>query len=150
MYECPSEIFIAAVVLFHPCFPELSVTKLIKAGFCIESSKCVKITKRSAYILPKITQIIKHIKIFLFWPIYQRKFLNASIFYSVSITKGLSTVSIETSLKSLTLSFIACRMIRESASSLVQTVIIFSFRTLLSLEMTVSLYVIHIVCLSLS
>ena len=41
-------------------------------------------------------------------------------------------------------------MIRESASSLVQTVIIFSFRTLLSLEMTVSLYLIRIVCLSLS
>ena len=44
MYECPNETFIVVVVLFHPCFPELSLTKLIKTGCRIASGKCVKIT----------------------------------------------------------------------------------------------------------
>ena len=43
MYECPSKTFIVVVVLFHSCFPELSLTKLIKTGCCISSGKRVKI-----------------------------------------------------------------------------------------------------------
>ena len=62
MYECPNETFIVVVVLFHPCFPELSLTKLIKTGCRIASDKSVKIRSRSAYFLPKLAQIIRHTK----------------------------------------------------------------------------------------
>ena len=48
MYECPSETVIVSetfvvVVLFHPCFLELSLTKLIKTGCRIACGKRVKI-----------------------------------------------------------------------------------------------------------
>ena len=43
MYQYPSDTFIVVVVLFHPCFPELSLTKLIKTGCRIASGKRVEI-----------------------------------------------------------------------------------------------------------
>ena len=67
-----------------------------------------------------------------------------------STTTLLSTISIKTSLLLLTPRFIPCWIIQESVSSLVQMVIRFSFRTLLLFEMNASLYVIHIILLSLS
>ena len=60
-----------------------------------------------------------------------------------STTASLSIVCIKTSLKLLTLRFTACQMILESASLLLQKIIRFSVRTLLSFEMTVSLYEIY-------
>ena len=43
MYECPSKTFIVVVVLFDSCFPELSLTKLVKTGCRISSGKRGKI-----------------------------------------------------------------------------------------------------------
>ena len=42
-YEYPSETSIDAVVLLHPYFPELNLTKLIKTGCCMASGKRVEI-----------------------------------------------------------------------------------------------------------
>ena len=43
MYECLSEPFIVVAVFFNPCFPELSLTKLMKTEYRIASGNRVKI-----------------------------------------------------------------------------------------------------------
>lgn len=48
MYKFPNVAYIAVTVLFHSCFPELGLRKLIKTGSRISSGKHVNTRQHSA------------------------------------------------------------------------------------------------------